>query len=54
MLFCLDIDECAEGKSGCDHDCTNTDGSYVCNCMSGYRLDMDRHTCNGQYLIINI
>ena len=35
---CLDVDECRQRPSPCDHECTNTFGSYVCSCPSGYRL----------------
>jgi len=45
LIFHLDIDECEEGIDGCDHNCTNTDGSYYCTCMDGYELDSDNHTC---------
>ena len=45
--FHSDIDECSEGTSGCDHNCTNTDGSYYCTCMDGYILESDNHTCTG-------
>lgn len=41
---CVDIDECAEGTSGCEH-CTNTEGSYECTCPGGYDLAEDEHTC---------
>ncbi|XP_063787775.1 adhesion G protein-coupled receptor E1-like isoform X2 [Pseudophryne corroboree] len=36
---CTDIDECRESSSICgpNSDCTNTFGSYVCTCRSGYR-----------------
>ena len=47
VLFHLDIDECTRGTSGCDHNCTNTDGSYYCTCMDGYELKSDNHTCIG-------
>ena len=43
----VDIDECLEDIDGCGQRCSNTVGSYTCNCNSGYRLDSDRHTCNG-------
>jgi len=48
-----DIDECEEGTDGCDHSCTNTDGSYYCTCMDGYELESDNHTCSGAQLFIN-
>ncbi len=35
---CLDVDECRQRPAPCDHDCTNTFGSYTCSCSSGYRL----------------
>jgi hypothetical protein len=43
----VDIDECTEGTSGCSHICSNTEGSYICSCQSGYRLDNDNHGCRG-------
>lgn len=33
----IDIDECVR-DSPCDHNCNNTDGSYVCSCRDGYNL----------------
>ena len=36
-----------EGTDNCAQNCTNTDGSYMCNCSSGYRLHSDGYTCNG-------
>ena len=47
QCFHKDIDECSEGISGCDHNCTNTNGSYYCTCMDGYELQSDNHTCTG-------
>ena len=43
-----DIDECAAGIDGCDENanCTNTDGSYTCSCLSGY--SGDGVTCVGK------
>ncbi|XP_037603473.1 thrombomodulin [Sebastes umbrosus] len=34
--FCEDIDECS--NDGCDQDCSNTFGSYVCSCREGFVL----------------
>ena len=47
MIIHSDIDECTRGTSGCDHNCTNTPGSYYCTCMNGYDLESDNHTCTG-------
>ena len=33
-----DIDECAVDNGGCDHDCTNTPGSHMCQCDAGYEV----------------
>ena len=41
----VDIDECATGHDMCDHNCTNTPGSYVCTCYEGYYED--GHRCIG-------
>ena len=43
----LDIDECALGTDTCSQICRDTDGSYRCECNSGYALDADGRTCNG-------
>ena len=47
LIVHTDVDECAEGLDGCDHNCTNTVGSYYCSCMDGYVLEADNHTCTG-------
>ena len=50
-IFYLDINECAEGIDNCDHNCTNTEGSFNCLCRNGYELDSDGHNCSGMYYI---
>ena len=42
-----DINECRE-SSPCDHNCTNTDGSYTCSCNPGYSL-IGRISCVGRF-----
>ncbi|XP_078667423.1 collectin-10-like [Branchiostoma floridae x Branchiostoma belcheri] len=45
-LFCQDIDECATLNGGCDQNCTNTIGSYVCSCTEdGFAVDWSGHNC---------
>ena len=42
-----DIDECRESRP-CDHNCTNTEGSYTCSCNLGYSLT-GRTRCVGRF-----
>uniref|UniRef100_A0A8C8B0F5 Pro-epidermal growth factor n=1 Tax=Otus sunia TaxID=257818 RepID=A0A8C8B0F5_9STRI len=43
---CVDIDECLEGGLGtCGQTCINVPGSYICSCLPGYTLDIDRRSC---------
>ncbi|XP_013396588.1 uncharacterized protein LOC106163529 [Lingula anatina] len=42
---CLDIDECSANTDGCEHNCTNSVGSYTCSCNAGYSLAVDNHSC---------
>ena len=34
----LDVDECATDNGGCEHLCTNTNGSFYCTCNPGFQL----------------
>ena len=47
IIFLLDIDECSENTDGCAQQCTNTDGSFICSCDSGYTLGSDQWSCIG-------
>ena len=42
----VDIDECETNNGGCNHTCTNSDGSYTCSCNTGYTLDLDEEGCS--------
>jgi fibulin 1/2 len=49
----IDIDECSVDYSGadkCEQNCTNTDGSFMCSCSSGYELNRDGHSCSGKLI----
>ncbi|KAH9498862.1 hypothetical protein Btru_004888, partial [Bulinus truncatus] len=42
---CLNINECANNSSYCDHHCSDTNGSYICSCEDGF----DLFTVNGTH-----
>ena len=42
-----DINECAEDTDSCAQTCTDTDGSYVCSCDTGFWLANDSLGCDG-------
>lgn len=46
--FVLDINECSSNNGGCSQLCINTVGSYYCNCISGFTLSSNYHTCIGE------
>ena len=40
-----DINECKTNNGGCDQKCTDTEGSFYCDCKIGYRLGYDQLSC---------
>lgn len=40
-----DMDECATNNGGCQHECLNTLGSYVCTCHNGFTLHENGRDC---------
>ncbi|XP_065076987.1 protein tolkin-like [Ochlerotatus camptorhynchus] len=44
-IFSTDVDECAVNNGGCQHECKNTLGSYVCSCHNGYTMQDNGHDC---------
>ena len=44
----IDINECESNNGNCSQSCTNTNGSYICSCLSGYMLSVDKKTCDGK------
>ncbi|KAE8590953.1 hypothetical protein XENTR_v10018256 [Xenopus tropicalis] len=43
--FFSDKDECSKDNGGCQHDCVNTFGSYICQCKNGFILHENGHDC---------
>ncbi|XP_068544100.1 tolloid-like protein 2 isoform X6 [Anas acuta] len=43
--FFSDKDECSKDNGGCQHECINTFGSYVCQCRNGFMLHENGHDC---------
>ena len=43
-----DVDECTNNNGGCEHLCSNTIGSFLCDCGAGYQLDGNGLNCNGK------
>uniref|UniRef100_A0A087XPJ8 Metalloendopeptidase n=1 Tax=Poecilia formosa TaxID=48698 RepID=A0A087XPJ8_POEFO len=43
--FIVDKDECSKDNGGCQHECINTVGSYVCQCRHGFVLHENKHDC---------
>lgn len=46
-IYCTDVDECQAANGGCAQTCTNTDGSFLCSCGTGYTLAYDGFSCDG-------
>ena len=44
-----DINECSTGTSDCQQFCINTNGSYYCDCETGYTLKNDNTSCDGMH-----
>ena len=47
----LDVNECAILNGGCDHQCSNTAGSFKCKCRKGFSLDGNGKSCKGKFEI---
>ena len=43
----IDVDECFLNNGGCDHICTNNEGSYNCECRKGFNMEFIGNTTTG-------
>ena len=48
MIIYLDVNECEMLNGGCQHQCRNTNGSYLCQCNDGFLLNGNGRTCTGK------
>ena len=50
-FFSVDVDECSNGNDPCysQATCSNTDGSFTCNCNSGY--SWNGTSCQGRLFV---
>ena len=48
----LDVNECEISNGGCQHQCRNTNGSYLCQSNGGFFLDINGKTCTGKFDIM--
>ena len=48
-VICVNVDtnECKVNNGGCEHNCTNTIGSFECNCYDGFNLTENSLNCTG-------
>ena len=44
-LMTKDENECQNNNGGCQDNCVNTVGSYICSCREGFLLQRDKHSC---------
>ena len=53
--FPVDKNECSE-TSPCDSkaECTNTPGSYTCQCNPGFAGDGTKESCKGKTMLVTI
>ncbi|KAK3102630.1 hypothetical protein FSP39_012769 [Pinctada imbricata] len=49
---CVDIKECSEVETQCSQICNELEGSFSCDCYSGYYLDTDNKTCSAQNMVL--
>ena len=51
-LIVLDINECLTNEGGCEHNCSNTMGSFECLCQQGFILASDGLQCDGKLTLL--
>ena len=49
IILSLDINECDPSITLCEHLCTNSNGSFTCDCQPGYSITNDQLSCLGKF-----
>ena len=49
-----DLNECVLNNGGCEGICDNFDGGYECTCGEGKVLNVNRHSCDGSFIVFSI
>ena len=44
------IDSCQSNNGGCEHNCRHSPGGAICSCRSGYALQADGRSCEGNLI----
>ena len=47
FLLHLDVNECDDNNGGCSDNCTNTEGTFNCDCPHGWKMGPNGFTCEG-------
>ena len=50
LCVCADVNECERVNGGCEQQCVNNVGSFLCMCSEGYTLAGDGLHCEGDYI----
>ena len=48
LILPVDTNECLTNNGGCEQLCSNTPGSFICLCASGFRITADGLSCVDQ------
>ena len=54
VYYHIDINECNAANGGCERNCNDTIGSFICSCDTGYQLNENGLNCNGKCLLYKI
>ena len=49
--YISDINECESNNGGCQHNCSNSVGSFQCSCLPGHTLNSDGLQCSGKIFV---